>query len=72
MDDQTLLTQLRALREQAVTFAAQHADAEVVKPMHRSSAHNLLHYLALRSHELREVQLGLIERGLSSLVNVCL
>ena len=28
---------------------------------------NLLHYLALRSHELRDVQLALIERGLSSL-----
>ncbi len=67
MDDQTLLTQLRDLREQAVAFAARHSDAELVKPMHRASAHNLLHYLALRRHELREVQLGLIERGLSSL-----
>ncbi|UOG91369.1 MAG: pyruvate kinase [Candidatus Thiothrix sulfatifontis] len=67
MDNQTLLTQLLRLREQAVSFAAQHADAERVQPMHRASAHNLLHYLALRSHELREVQFGLIERGLSSL-----
>ncbi len=67
MDDQILLTQLRDLREQAVAFAVQHSDAESVNPMHRASAHNLLHYLALRRHELRAVQLGLIERGLSSL-----
>lgn len=67
MDNNVLLTRLWQLREQAVDFAAQHPDVENIHPSHAVSAQNLLHYLGLRSHELREVQLALIERGLSSL-----
>lgn len=67
MDDNELLHRLRRLREQAVDFSEKHPDRRNVHPNHVLSAQNLLHYLALRSHELRDVQLALIERGLSSL-----
>ncbi len=36
-------------------------------PYHRESAYNLLHYLALRRHDIRELQLELSHLGLSSL-----
>jgi pyruvate kinase len=67
MDDNELLHRLRRLREQAVGFSEKNPDRENIHPNHVLSAQNLLHYLALRSHELRDVQLALIERGLSSL-----
>lgn len=67
MDDNELLHRLRQLREQAVDFSEKHPDRGNIHPNHVLSAQNLLHYLALRSHELRDVQLALIERGLSSL-----
>lgn len=67
MDDNELLHRLRRLREQAVDFSEKHPDRGNIHPNHILSAQNLLHYLALRSHELRDVQLALIERGLSSL-----
>ncbi len=38
-----------------------------IHPVHLKSARNLLHYLAFRSHDLRELQLALSEWGLSSL-----
>lgn len=38
-----------------------------VAPEHRASARNLVHYLALRQHDLRELQDELAELGLSSL-----
>lgn len=67
MDAKHLLDHLIWIRRQAVAFAAQYPGVEGVDPAHQASAHNLLHYLSVRSHELRELQLGLIERGLSSL-----
>jgi pyruvate kinase len=67
MDDGYLLGELLKIREQAVAFAAQHPELEAVDAVHGASAQNLLHYLSVRSHELREIQLALIERGLSSL-----
>ena len=67
MDDNELLHRLRRLREQAVDFSEKHPNRGNIHPNHMLSAQNLLHYLALRSHELRDVQLALIERGLSSL-----
>jgi pyruvate kinase len=67
MDNNVLLTRLWQLREQAIDFAAQHPDVKSIHPNHVVSAQNLLHYLALRHHELRDVQFALIERGLSSL-----
>jgi pyruvate kinase len=45
-----------------------HADAlALVAPPRRASARNLLHYVALRQHDLRELQDQLAELGLSSL-----
>ncbi|EIJ33528.1 pyruvate kinase [Thiothrix nivea] len=67
MDDEILLKRLLYLRDQAVTNATQFRDAGFVHPARQVSAYNLLHYLALRSHELRDLQLALIERGLTSL-----
>jgi pyruvate kinase len=40
---------------------------EQVHPRHRASAENLLHYIALRSRDLRPLQHRLARRGLSSL-----
>ena len=42
-------------------------DVALVDPAYRASARNLLHYLALRQHDLREVQPELTRLGLSSL-----
>ncbi|MDD5394501.1 MAG: pyruvate kinase [Thiothrix sp.] len=67
MDDDYLLGELLRIREQAIVFAAQYPELEAVDAVHGASAQNLLHYLSVRSHELREVQLELIQRGLSSL-----
>lgn len=39
----------------------------VIAPAHRSSARNLVHYWAIRQFDLRELQAGLAEFGLSSL-----
>ncbi|HUJ24809.1 MAG TPA: pyruvate kinase [Myxococcales bacterium] len=43
------------------------ADVQAAAPHHAQSARNLLHYLALRSHDLRALQSSLAELGLSSL-----
>ena len=67
MDAKHLLDHLIWIRRQAVVFAAHYPGLDGVAATHQASAYNLLHYLSVRSHELRELQLGLIERGLSSL-----
>ncbi|MEZ4934434.1 MAG: pyruvate kinase [Saprospiraceae bacterium] len=63
-----LIRSLLALRKDVLTKEEQ---AEVlldkIHPDHIKSARNLLHYLAFRSHDLREMQLDLTEWGLSSL-----
>ena len=43
------------------------AAIERVPPERRESARNLVHYVALRQHDLRDLQLRLSQRGLSSL-----
>jgi pyruvate kinase len=43
------------------------AELRAVDPSHEASARNLVHYLALRRHELRELQERLASVGLSSL-----
>lgn len=43
------------------------SELENIKPAYRASALNLLHYLVLRRHDLRELQGWLAELGLSSL-----
>ena len=63
-----VLKELTAIREEIVA-------APATPPLHlgevhanyRESARNLLHYLALRGHDLRPLQLRLAALGLSSL-----
>jgi pyruvate kinase len=43
------------------------AEIEAVHPAHRRSAANLIHYLALRHHDVRDLQARLAATGLSSL-----
>src|SRR5262245_49738565 len=65
---QRLLAELDELRD-SVSRAAP-ADPDVltmIHPSHRLSACNLLHYLALRRHEIRPLQEELAELGVSSL-----
>lgn len=63
-----LLKQLRALRSEMLeletTILAEQCD---LTEAHRESAKNLLHYLALRRHDLRHIQDSLAVQGLSSL-----
>lgn len=67
MDDNYLLERLISLRAEAVAFCSQFEELGDIHPLHQASAQNLLHYLSLRSHELRDLQIMLIERGLTSL-----
>ncbi len=61
-------TSLRSLRDEALASEAAAADAIAqIDPVHRDGARNLVHYLALRAHDLRELQEKLTASGLSSL-----
>lgn len=63
-----LIERLWALRRQMTTLADRHADRlAAIDPAHQAGARNLLHYLALRSGDLRPLQLELSRLGLSSL-----
>jgi pyruvate kinase len=67
--------QLVRLLEQVDSLLTRLSNAEdswaswlsAVAPEHRSSARNLVHYWAIRQHDLRELQAGLAVFGLSSL-----
>jgi pyruvate kinase len=63
-----LIHQLDLLRSEMLKLEAESLpDESDVHPEHRASARNLLHYLALRRHDIRELQDQLAARGLSSL-----
>jgi pyruvate kinase len=63
-----LIQQLDLLRSEMVSAeAAGQADIEQVSPEHIASAKNLLHYMALRRHDIRDLQIQLASLGLSSL-----
>src|SRR5262249_7060445 len=63
-----LIQQLAALREHMIEIEKRHCEtAGEPHPNHMQSQSNLLHYLALRSHDLRPLQRKLAELGLSSL-----
>ncbi|MGR6774916.1 pyruvate kinase [Sphaerotilus sulfidivorans] len=63
-----LIERLWALRRQMTALADRHADRlAAINPAHQAGARNLLHYLALRSGDLRPLQLELSRLGLSSL-----
>jgi pyruvate kinase len=63
-----LIPVLAELRRQAIELEWQHGDAvSSVPENHRDSARNLLHYLSLRQHDIRELQGQLALLGLSRL-----
>lgn len=63
-----LLASVSALRSSALELESEQSAAiAATAPENRASARNLLHYLALRHVDLRELQLELAEFGLSSL-----
>ncbi len=63
-----LIAELRILRAAILEREASMADALAdVVPKYRDSARNLIHYLALRAHDLRPLQEQLAWLGLSSL-----
>lgn len=64
----SLLVDIRKLRARIVDAeASQAAQIARVLPRHRYSATNLVHYVALRSHDMRDLQTRLTAHGLSSL-----
>jgi len=63
-----LMRQLGDMREEMQRFAEKCPDAlREADPLYEKSAENLIHYLALRRHDLRALQSELAELGLSSL-----
>jgi pyruvate kinase len=63
-----LIPVLAELRRQAIELEQQHGDAvAAVSAAHRDSARNLLHYLSLRQHDMRDLQGQLTLLGLSRL-----
>ncbi len=62
---------IRQLRDAALRYEQAHAPRIAALPAARqASARNLLHYLAVRQHDLRPLQLQLAQMGLSSLGNL--
>jgi pyruvate kinase len=65
---QQLIQQLNVLCSEMLQLEASGTlDAASVRPEHRASAANLIHYLALRRHDIRQLQAQLASLGLSSL-----
>ena len=65
---QELILQLNLLRSEMLELEASGlVGCAKVHPGHRASASNLMHYLALRRHDLRHLQSQLAALGLSSL-----
>jgi pyruvate kinase len=63
-----LIRDVEALRDSALALEREHeADLAAVPEDRRPSGRNLLHYLAVRQHDLRGLQVELTELGLSSL-----
>ena len=68
VSDDDLVHDLRAIRDDAIALeAACRFEIQSVPPPDRPSARNLVHYLALRQHDIRDLQRALAGRGLSSL-----
>jgi pyruvate kinase len=63
-----LLPAVRRIRDDALAAEDRHAEELVkIEPIHRPSARNLIHYLAVRKHDIRPLQQDLLSVGLSSL-----
>jgi len=68
VDIQRISAQLESIRERACALEASYADdLAAVHPRYQASARNLIHYLALRQEDIRELQECLTSLGLSSL-----
>jgi pyruvate kinase len=68
VDISAVATQLEAIRAHALESEGVNADELLqVDPRYRESARNLVHYLALRRFDLRDLQQDLATLGLSSL-----
>ena len=64
----TLITELLGVHDAIVRVDSDYADyLGGIPPAQQASARNLLHYLALRRHDLRDAQPVLAAKGLSSL-----
>lgn len=62
------LAQLKVLFAGAVEYErAYAAEIDKIEPSYRNSARNLLHYLSIRQHDIRDLQQDLSALGLSSL-----
>lgn len=65
---QRLIPLVRELYDHACTYEAEHAsELQAIQLAMQNSARNFLHYLALRQHDLRLLQMELSGLGLSSL-----
>ena len=65
---QRLIVPLRELYDQACAVEGNHAaDIAAIDSAFEASARNLLHYLAVRQHDIRPLQTELAALGLSSL-----
>ena len=63
-----LIEQLANIRSEMLTLEKEFSqEISYVHSVHRDSARNLLHYMALRRHDLRQLQTKLASYGLSSL-----
>ena len=68
VDYASLVDELIRIRRDMVKFATDSRDLlDHVHPDYRDSAENLLHYIALRSCDRRDLQLQLASAGLSSI-----
>lgn len=64
----SLVQDVSALRAAVLEAEERHADLlDAVRDHHRASARNLIHYVAVRSHDLRDLQDRLTDVGVSSL-----
>ncbi len=66
-DLQALIKELLIIRKDMLQKESSYADLHKVHPRCRKSARNLLHYLALRLHDVRPLQVQLSALGLSSM-----
>ena len=62
-----LMEELLHIRNEILRLEAGYKHLDKVHPQNRKSARNLLHYLAFRNQDIRELQINLSEWGLSSL-----
>ena len=62
-----IIDQLLQIRSEMLRMEASYKYLDKIHPSHRKSAQNLLHYLAFRMFDVRELQIQLSDWGLSSL-----